>query len=95
VTSRRANGEGSIFPYNNGFAPCMDHDSVREALAQIHLRTNSRDSPHPVGGAHAESRARAGRDQGCRQLGSSFIDGSTTRLLRILPRLRTPLMRAT
>jgi hypothetical protein len=43
---------------------CLDYDSVREASAQVRLRTNTGDRPQPVGGAHPESRARAGRHQG-------------------------------
>ena len=43
MTSRRANGEGSIFPYRNGFAAYVWITTPsREASAQIRLRTNLR-----------------------------------------------------
>src|SRR4029453_15781128 len=47
---------------------CLDYDSVREASAQVRLRTNTGDSPQPVDRAHAESRTRAGRYQGADNL---------------------------
>ena len=65
MTSRRANGEGSIFPYRNGFAAYVWITTPSgKRQRKIRLRTNSGDSPQPVGGAHAESRARAGCHQG-------------------------------
>ena len=65
MTSRRANGEGSIFSLPQWVrCLCLHYDSVREASAQVRLRTNTGDSPQPVDRAHAESRTRAGSHQG-------------------------------
>jgi hypothetical protein len=94
VTRRRANGEGSFFPYRNGFAAYVwiTTPSGKRQRKYVY-RTNSGDRPQPVDRAHAE--AARGPVVRCRQLGSSSIDGSKTRLLRILPRSHTRHMRAT
>ena len=42
----------------------VDHDSIREASAQVRLRPNTRGCPWPLGGAPAESITRARCDKG-------------------------------
>jgi hypothetical protein len=63
--SQRANGEGSIFPYRNGFAAYVwvTTPSGKRQHKYIYGRTRG-GRPWPLGGAHAESCTRACCHQG-------------------------------
>ena len=96
MTSRRANGEGSIFPYRNGFAAYVwiTTPSGKHQRKYVYGRTRATVHSRWVE-LTRKSRPRAGSHQAAQSLGSSSIDGSKRRLLRILPRSRTRRMRAT
>jgi hypothetical protein len=95
VTSRRANGEGSIFPYRNGFAAYVWITTPSGKRQRKYVYGGTREIVHSRWVELTRKAARGLSSPRCRQLGSSSIDGSKTRLLRILPRLHSPLMRAT
>jgi len=95
VTSRRANGEGSIFPYRNGFAAYVWITTPSGKRQRKYVYGRSREIVH---GRWVELTRKAARGPVVTKvptIGQSCIDGSKTRLLRILPRSRTRPTRAT
>jgi hypothetical protein len=95
VTSRRANGEGSIFPYRNGFAAYVWITTPSGKRQRKYVYGRSREIVH---GRWVELTRKAARGPVVTKVptvGSSSIDGSKTRLLRILPRSRMRRTRAT
>jgi hypothetical protein len=76
VTSRRANGAGSIFPYRNGFAAYVWITTPSGKRQRQYVYGRSREIVHSRW-VELTGRPRTGRSSPrCRQLGSSSIDGS-------------------
>ena len=96
MTSRRANGEGSIFPYRHGFAAYVWITTLSGKRQRKYIYGRTREIVHS---RWVELTRKAAHGpvvtKRCQQLGSSSIDGSRKRLLRILPRSHTRRMRAT
>ena len=95
MTRRRANGEGSIFPYRKGFAAYVWITTPSGKRQRKYVYGRTREIVH---GRWVEltRKARAGPlSRRCRQLGSSSIDGSKRPLLQTLPRSLMRRMRAT
>jgi hypothetical protein len=95
VTSRRANGEGSIFPYRNGFAAYVWITTPSGKRQRKYVYGRSREIVH---GRWVELTRKAARGPVVTKvpiIGQFLNRWLEDRLLRILPRSRTRLTRAT
>jgi hypothetical protein len=94
VTSRRANGEGSIFPYRKGFAAYVWITTPSGKRQRKYVYGRTREVVH---GRWVELTRKAARGPVVTKVPTvgQFLHRWETRLLRILPRSRTRRTRAT